>query len=384
MKQKKIVLVSTLYSPFQIELAKEINKLNLEYHIIFTMNLENKRGENSRGSHWLATNDYSQKLSHIYDWTSVKDLAINLENELERLKPDVLLATGILTAPTFRALKKLKGKGKIQYPLGFWLESANTSVSKLKSKLMRKIISYQLKEMDFAFAIGSNALNYYSSLAPKLPIFDVPYGQDLSDFYNISRNTDTNFVQFLLSGQLLKRNNIKNIIKALYQLRKTRPGQWQLIISGSGPEKELLSKFANEFCEEDWNPIIFHREFKSWEDRVSPFKSSNVFLCPSLHAGWGLVIPEAVASGMPVITSDFVNSARRFVASGYNGFVISPEPQSIVRAMQFFIDNPKEIFNMGDRGRLLAKTGDASFVANLFEQNTNIILDTLSSKVMEQ
>ena len=379
-KKHKIVLVTALFSPFQIDLAREINKLDLDCHIIFTMNLGNKRGENSRGNHWQTTDDYSTRVSHIYDWKNAADLALDLEDELIRLKPDILLATGILSSPTFSAIKKLKRKGMIQCPLGFWLESANITTGRLKSILIEEVAKRQLREMDFAFAIGSNSLSYYSGLAPALPIFDVPYGQDLTGFYNISRDTPTECVKFLLSGQLLRRNNIKNIIKALYTLRKTRPRRWQLVVSGSGPEQALLARAADDMRDQDWQPIVFYRQFESWSDRESSYKACDVLLCPSLHAGWGLGVPEAVASGMPVITTEFVNSGRRFVVPGFNGLVIGANPQSIYGAMQFFLDNCHEISEMGDRGRVLAKTGEASFIARLFEQNIQSILETLSLK----
>jgi glycosyltransferase involved in cell wall biosynthesis len=375
-KKNKIVLVTALYSPFQIDLVKEINKLELDCHIIFTMNLNNKRGENSRGAHWDKSYDCSSYVSHLYDWENAKDLASNIKDELVLLKPDIILATGILSSPTFFAMKELKRKGVIQCPLGFWLESANTKSSILKSTIMREVIRRQLKEMDFAFAIGTNAMNYYSGLAPTLPMFDVPYGQDLSGFFNMPRrNVNTDNIKFLLSGQLLIRNNIKNIIKALYKLKKTKPSCWQLVISGSGPEQDLITRAAANMSEEDWKPIVFHRKFKSWSDRESSYKSCDVLLCPSLHAGWGLGIPEAVAGGMPVIATEFVNSARRFIAPGFNGLIIRPDPESIHTAMKFFLDNRNEISLMGDRGRVLAKTGEASFVARLFEQNIKSILD---------
>jgi glycosyltransferase involved in cell wall biosynthesis len=384
MKQYKIVLVTALYSPFQIDLAKEMNRLDLDCHVIFTMNLDNQIGENSRGAHWQTTDDYSTKVSHIYDWKNVAGLASDLENELLRLKPDILLATGILSSPIFAALKKLKRKGVIQCPLGFWLESANITTGRLKSILIEEVARHQLREMDFAFAIGSNALSYYSSLAPGLPMFDVPYGQDLAGFYNISRDTDTKCVRFLLSGQLLRRNNIQNIIKALYTLKIKRPRRWQLVVSGSGPEEALLARAAKGMGDKDWQPIVFYRQFESWSDRESSYKSCDVLLCPSLHTGWGLVVPEAVAAGMPVIATEFVNSARRFVVPGFNGLVIRPNPQSISDAMQFFIDNCNKISEMGDRGRVLSETGEASFVARLFEQNVKSILTAFSSTSTER
>jgi glycosyltransferase involved in cell wall biosynthesis len=384
MKKHKIVFITTLYSPFQVELAREINSLGLEYHVIFTMNLNNKLGENSRAAHWQPMNDYSKRISHIYSWKSVADLASNLEEELSRIRPDLILASGILSSPIFAAIKRLKVKRSISCPLGFWLESPNTTTGTLKAILKKEIVRYQLRHMDFAFAIGSNALNYYSSISPMLPIYDVPYGQDFEGFWGINRDTNNGCVKFLFSGQLLQRNNIKSIVKALFILNKSRSKRWQLIVSGAGPEENLLKQAANELFDKDWTPILFFREFKDWEDRISSFKSSDVLICPSLHAGWGLVIPEAVASGMPVITTEFVNSARRFVVPGFNGLVVQPDPQSIAQAMEFFIDNPSDLLAMGERGRPLSITGEASFVAKLFHQNIKLILAVHSPKRKER
>jgi len=383
MKKQKIVFITTLYSPFQIELAKAINSLELEYYVIFTMNLDNKRGENSRAAHWQPTNNYSKQILQIYKWKSVSELASGLEEELHRIKPDLVLASGILSSPVFAAIKKLKVKGFISYPLGFWLESANSTTGVLKAILKKEIARRQLCHMDFAFAIGSNALNYYSGIAPKLPIYDVPYGQDFRGFWDINRTTNDGCVKFLLSGQLLKRNNIKSIIKALLILHQKRPNQWQLIVSGAGPESNLLVRAANELSDSGWSPIVFFREFNDWGDRISSFKSSDVLLCPSLHAGWGLVVPEAVASGMPIITTEFVNSARRFVISGFNGLVIKPEPHCIAEAMEFFIDNPADILEMGERGRPLSITGEVSYVAELFQKHIKSILKVSTSPRIE-
>jgi len=46
-------------------------------------------------------------------------------------------------------------------------------------------------------------------------------------------------------------------------------------------------------------------------------------LCvPSRYDGWGLVVPEGLASGLPVIASDRMGAALEFVESGRNGWLV--------------------------------------------------------------
>ena len=49
---------------------------------------------------------------------------------------------------------------------------------------------------------------------------------------------------------------------------------------------------------------------------------SDVFVLPSFEETWGLVVNEAMACGLPVITTDRVGAAVDLVREGENGFVV--------------------------------------------------------------
>ena len=49
---------------------------------------------------------------------------------------------------------------------------------------------------------------------------------------------------------------------------------------------------------------------------------SDVFVLPSRHDGWGVVVNQALAAGLPIITTDAVGAGLDFVENGVNGICV--------------------------------------------------------------
>jgi len=82
------------------------------------------------------------------------------------------------------------------------------------------------------------------------------------------------------------------------------------------------------------------------------FDGEHVFVFPSRWDGWGMVVPEALAAGRPVISSDHVISAHEFIQNGVNGFLIPTEdPPALAEKMRYFITHPEFIPMMGSAAR---------------------------------
>ncbi len=86
------------------------------------------------------------------------------------------------------------------------------------------------------------------------------------------------------------------------------------------------------------------------------FAQADVFVLPSRHDGWGLVINEAIAAGMPVITTDCVGAAADLVEDGRNGFVgPADNAETLVTAIDRFITDPARIGPFAARSRTIAR-----------------------------
>ncbi|MED9145400.1 glycosyltransferase, partial [Escherichia coli] len=108
-------------------------------------------------------------------------------------------------------------------------------------------------------------------------------------------------------------------------------------------------------------------EIKKWESegvvkflgQVSNVKSylSNisVFVLPSYREGVPRSTQEAMAIGLPIITTN-VPGCRDTIINMVNGIMIPPfDIQSLADAMVFFIQNPQSITIMGRESRIIAE-----------------------------
>lgn len=84
-------------------------------------------------------------------------------------------------------------------------------------------------------------------------------------------------------------------------------------------------------------------------------RSHDVFIFPSFFEGFAQVILEAMASGLPVITTT-ATAGPDIIENGKEGFIIEPGNSAQLKsAIQFFIDNPNHIEQMGIAARSKAE-----------------------------
>jgi glycosyltransferase involved in cell wall biosynthesis len=94
------------------------------------------------------------------------------------------------------------------------------------------------------------------------------------------------------------------------------------------------------------------------------YKSASIFVLPSTHESFGLVVLEAMAAGLPVIVSDMVG-AKDCIREGKNGFVFkSGNSSELSNYILKFYENNKLVQEMGQQSSLIAKEYDWSVTVN--------------------
>lgn len=157
-----------------------------------------------------------------------------------------------------------------------------------------------------------------------------------------------NDIVFLFVSYDLKKKGIEPLIEAAAELKKTKNDNFKIIVAGGSPYNSL-NKLVERFRLE--NNIIFTGRVKSIDEY---YANSDVFVLPTYYDACSLVVIEALASGMPSITTIF-NGASGIIVNGKNGYVIShpPDPSDLADKMQLLMDNKKrqemskEAFNTG-------------------------------------
>lgn len=125
------------------------------------------------------------------------------------------------------------------------------------------------------------------------------------------------FDGFLIStaGRLVEEKNVDILIKAFALLRKDLKAK--LWIVGDGPERPVLESLAASLNILD--DIIF---FGFQENLYKFIKRSDIFVHTSLFEGFGNIILEAMACGVPVIATDCPFGPREIIYNGENGILV--------------------------------------------------------------
>jgi glycosyltransferase involved in cell wall biosynthesis len=129
---------------------------------------------------------------------------------------------------------------------------------------------------------------------------------------------EENIVLFL--SYLQKRKGIDILLDAW---ERVDTGDWKLVIAGSGPYEDQIQSHAEE------NDTVKFEGYTQGKDKANLYCSARIFVLPTLHDPWGLVINEAVYYDTPVITTQAAG-ASDFVEDSECGVVIRENDQEVL------------------------------------------------------
>lgn len=144
----------------------------------------------------------------------------------------------------------------------------------------------------------------------------VPNGLDLEKITTAKKSSNSSDVIF--AGRLLAHKNVDVLLKAIQIAKKSYPNI-KAIVAGEGPEKEKLIELAHTLnIDKNVAFLPFQEDIKELYGLI---KASKVFVLPSTREGFGLVVLEANACGVPVITTDASDNAAKYLVTTDNGLL---------------------------------------------------------------
>jgi glycosyltransferase involved in cell wall biosynthesis len=235
-------------------------------------------------------------------------------------------------------------------PWVFWGEVPGFERRGTLGRGIRRIAQRPVRKADAVAAIGARAAAAYRELCgPGMPVVDLPYVCELEPFQRARRTPTSGEVRLLYCGQLVERKGVDVLIRAFCRLAQTRTNV-RLTLLGTGQWEGYLKQLVSPDCRARVEFAGFHET----ETLPRKFAEADVFVLPSRHDGWGVVVNQALGAGLPVIVSDRVG-ASDLVHEGENGFVVPAEDEvALEQALRRLVDEPRLIVEFGRRSRELA------------------------------
>lgn len=180
------------------------------------------------------------------------------------------------------------------------------------------------------WGIGRFAVERYQrEFGPGRDYFNLPYFSDLDRFQRIQPKRKSSERVFLFSGSLISRKGVDLLARAFVRLARQTPSV-RLRLMGAGELRGAL--------EQTLRPVMDRVEFlgfQDWSELPACYAAADVLCVPSRYDGWGLVVPEGLAAGLPVIGTDQTGAAIEFIETGHNGWLIpAGDEGALLAAMQ--------------------------------------------------
>jgi glycosyltransferase involved in cell wall biosynthesis len=189
------------------------------------------------------------------------------------------------------------------------------------------------------------------ALAPPDRVVAISNGIPLQSFAAIERdpfNWKVPHLRLGIAGRLASEKGHDLLLRAIKRLTQKHP-HISLKIAGDGPLKEKLKGLVQELQLE--KEVIFCGYQR---DMVSFLESIDIFILSSHYEGFGLVLVEAMAAGLPVVATD-VGGVKEVIVDGKTGLAVPPgQEDELVMGIEYFINHPHLAFEYGQTGRIRA------------------------------
>jgi glycosyltransferase involved in cell wall biosynthesis len=331
----------------------------------------------------------------VYGKIPAWELKIRTFQALDEIQPDAIAMAGWGTADARACLAWCKRNGKKAIVM------SETRAADGRRVWWREWVkSWLVRKFDGALCGGESHRRYLEVLG--MPREKIEFGYNVVDnrFFGGIRNAEFGMRNresvglgaagvgavaepyFLASNRFVERKNLGRLLEAYagyvksfqgsdFSFQQSRSGVWPLVLLGDGELRKKLEdrceelglrtarKFSHRGTEDTEGE---HLKLNSYKLKTPPgvglvifagfrqigelpgfYAGAGAFVHPALEEPWGLVINEAMASGLPVLSSRNVGAAEELVVEGKTGFLFDPmDVGGITHALKMVASMPPE------------------------------------------
>ncbi|HSA85281.1 MAG TPA: glycosyltransferase family 4 protein [Nitrospira sp.] len=322
----KLAVITNILTPYRLPLFEHFAKSTKECTVL----LQTEREEN-RAWRLPPVTFRIDVLPGFHLRPSGAEVSIHLNygilQRLRRLQPDIVLSGGFAVANVTAYLYcKLFGKRYVQWGELTLMDGAEHSVLR---RSIRRLLVGGADGYIASSQAAREAFIHYGADADAILAATMPFeAEALHERVHMWRETfrstpahESYARPVLMSvGQLIPRKGFEELFAIYREVNKVRPDVTLLIV-GDGPCREQYEKLTRR---ERWAHVRFLGHLQG-DDLARCFALADLFVFPTRYDAYGLVLAEAMAAELPVLSSLYAVATRDLVDEGTTGFAIEPE-----------------------------------------------------------
>lgn len=308
----RVLFLTNVPSPYRVEFFNELGK-NVDLTVVFERN-----NAKSRNKEWMSQNFKNFKYHFLRGIQFGDDGSISFQVKKYLKEAYDIIILGNYHTPTSVIAAKFCIKKKIPYGLSIDGIFKHQQENKFKLKLKKQMFS----NAEFFVTSGNysvDVIQYYGGKNCYIyPFTSIHEEYVLKQPITIDQKTELKRKLGLLDkvilfvGQVVPRKGIDILFKAYTKLK-----EYQLVMIGGTLNEEYKK------LKEDLDLSINIIPFLQSKELEEYYLASDVFVLPTREDQWGLVINEALAKGLPVVSTDMCLSCYEMLKD--NGAMVSVE-----------------------------------------------------------
>lgn len=256
-----------------------------------------------------------------------------LAEEIINIQPDIISCAAARYVPT---LMKLKGEiPLIAEAHENCLTTYYSQSMKIVQFLMKKALFNSLRKVDIIVALTDGDKKDWVKYNSNTIV--IPNIVHLNDSKKYSDNMGKNII---FVGRFTDQKGLPSLLKIWMSVFRKHP-DWTLSIYGEGP----LGMWLENEVSLRYNGISI---YAPTPDIMQKYIGSSILMSTSNHEPFGLVIPEAMSCGLPVVAFDCPYGPGSIITDGEDGFLIKiSDCESFANKICYLIEHPEERKRMG-------------------------------------
>ncbi len=326
--------------------------------------------------------EFLPRLLDSHDVSFLRPLNRGIFRRLRQDRFDVLWIHGYATLNSWMAMA---GAKMLSIPVLLRTDSTLIDHPRGAVKLALKDIFFRmLRRFTFGvLSVGQRNTEYWRHhLGKDIPVFSIPYAVDNAFFQERCRaasakreelrqqlRLESNRPVLLFASKLLARKCCIDLVDAYLELvrrLKLEDGSHPLpylLIVGEGEKRPQIEARLQQASAEDREGVRL-LGFRNQSEMPRFYDLCDVFVLPSIHEPWGLVVNEAMNAGKAIVVSDQVGCQPDLVKDGGNGLVFpAGNVAALADALANVLADAAACRKMGERS--LERIQAFSFEANV-------------------